>query len=99
MSKRQSPISRTKPKLARAMFLFVAGFIVTSFIVVGISLMPLSSDRTFASKQGCCMARGCEDCAWYVIQKTYEECEELNQAREDDDVDSERGIIFWDSNC
>jgi hypothetical protein len=75
-----------------------AAFIVMSSIVVGLSLTPLLMDQTFAT-QGCCKARGCSSCSWYVVPKTYEECQKLNEDRDGDDVKSKRGIICWDLSC
>jgi hypothetical protein len=74
-------------------------FTLMAFLLVGLALVPTSGDKAFGQKSGCCKARGCETCAWYVIPKTYDACDRLNEERDGDRLESERGTIQWSNPC
>jgi hypothetical protein len=75
-------------------------FTAIVFVVVGISLIPISGDRAFG-EEGCCMQRECPEdtCQWYVMPGDYDNCKKINDQKDGDDVESESGLIWWSEDC
>lgn len=87
-------------KTGKSILMFGAGLMVIVFMALGISMMPFSGDQTYG-EGGCCMSRTCPDdsCTWYVTHGSYEDCKELNEQKDGDEVEEESGLIWWSSDC
>jgi hypothetical protein len=84
----------------KILFILATAFVISAFVVLGISTLPFSGDESFGVS-GCCKIRECPDesCSWYVISGDYEQCDKLNKERDGDNLEDEEGLVWWDPLC
>lgn len=74
--------------------------LVVASILVVILLAPLFSDMSDLSAQsGCCKERRSNRGSWYPNGLNYQQCFELNKARDGDDLHKKEGLVWWAPSC
>jgi hypothetical protein len=84
----------------RYILVLAAVFMAAALIVVGFSMLPFSTDKSYG-QEGCCKTRQCPDdsCEWYVMGGDRASCEKINAEKDGDDVEDESGLVWWDLDC
>lgn len=59
----------------------------------------LSFDNASFAQQGCCKVRKSRSGRWYIKDYSFEQCRQLNDERDGDDVFYDRGRVWWDERC
>ncbi len=76
--------------------LLLTGLLLAVFAV---SMLPTSSS-SLSAQSGCCKMRRSVDDDWRkALDKTFEECRNLNKERDGDDLFAKRGLVWWDRKC
>jgi hypothetical protein len=59
----------------------------------------LSFDNPSFAQQGCCKVRQSTSGSWYRINAGFDECRNLNQQKDGDDLYQPLGRVWWDQRC
>ena len=58
--------------------------------------LALTAGQQAAAMTGCCKERTAPTTAWQSNKLTFEQCKARNQARDDDNVFDQLGLVWWD---
>jgi hypothetical protein len=61
--------------------------------------ISLSFENTSFAQQGCCKIRQSRSGSWYRINAGFDECRNLNQNKDGDDLYQPLGRVWWDQHC
>jgi hypothetical protein len=67
-------------------------------LAVGI-LVTFPCDSRLFAQSGCCKRRDSLRVPWARVQMPFEQCKQLNDQTDRDNVFDQRGLVWWDSSC
>ncbi len=74
-------------------------------LLIGFLLLAVAIFLTFPcynrllAQSGCCKRRDSLTMPWYRVQLSFDQCKQINDQTDRDNVFDERGLVWWASRC